>query len=193
MPNPFIPRDRVHAWSEAIGSDAGDHQSALTRLLRDQRRITRFVEENTESMGPATGQVAVYMIGVIVRMFDLAGGRLRAATWAQVREAEARVGAQVDALLPLDDGLLERARSVPRAQPHILDEALMSLFVREAEEEEEDIDEGEALKIYLLMWVATEVLDGNWKPSRAFEGEETYTYVHIEPTKPEVAEAEAAT
>ena len=39
----------------------------------------------------------------------------------------------------------------------------------------------ESLKLFLCMWVATEVLDGNWKPPKGFEGESEYAYVHIEP------------
>ena len=133
-------------------------------------------------MQPATAGVSQYMTGVVVRMFDLAGGRLRTATWAQVREAAAKVQATVGALLPLDDGFPGRARDVDwRAQPHILDEALMALFEREQEDDEADLDMAECLKVYLMMWVACEVLDGNWKPSKKFEGDTSYTYVHIEP------------
>jgi len=182
MPKPFIPRDQVHSWSESIGHQPEDHQAALQRLLKSQRRISRFVEENAENMNMATGGVAMYMIGVILRLFDLAGGELRSATWAQVRDAEARVQAAVPELLPLDEGLAERARSIGwRAQPHILDEAIMALFQRKPKEEEEALDEVEAFKVYMLMWVATEALDANWKPGKGFAGESDYTYVHIEP------------
>ena len=34
------------------------------------------------------------------------------------------------------------------------------------------------------MWVATEVLDGNWSPPRDGAFETEYAYVHIEPTPP---------
>jgi len=191
MPNAYIPRDQVHAWSEAMSDDVEAHQASLTRLLKEQRRLSKFIEENAQSMQPATSGVSQYMTGVVVRMFDLAGGRLRSATWAQVREAAAKVQGAIGELLPLDDGFAERARSVDwRAQPHILDEALMALFDRAQEEDEAELEMAECLKVYLMMWVATEVLDGNWKPSKNFEGESSYTYVHIEPKKPE-AEAEA--
>lgn len=189
MPKPFIPREQVHAWSESIGHEPMDHQAALQRLLKSQRRISRFVEENAESMNMATGGVAMYMIGVILRLFDLAGGELRSATWAQVRDAEQRVQAAVPELLPLDEGLPERARAIGwRAQPHILDEAIMALFDREPQEGEEALDDVEAFKIYMLMWVATETLDGNWKPAKGFEGLTEYSYVHIDPPKPEAAD-----
>jgi len=186
MPNAYIPRHQVHAWSESMSEDAAAHQASLTRLLKEQRRLSKFIEENAESMQPATAGVSQYMTGVVVRMFDLAGGRLRAATWAQVREAASRVQGAVGELLPLDDGFTERARSVSwRAQPHILDEALMALFEREQEDDEAELDTAECLKVYLMMWVACEVLDGNWKPAKKFDGETSYTYVHIEPTPPE--------
>jgi len=183
MPNPYIPRHDVHEWSEAIGNDQHSHEAALTRLLKQQRRLTRFLEENRASMAPASAGVAVYLYGVLARIYDLAGGQLRAATWAQVRDAERRVGAAVADLLPIDEGFPERVRAVAwRAQPHILDEALMALFDREEEEEEGEahLDEGESAKVFLLMWVANEVLDACWRPGQGFAGESTYAYVHIE-------------
>jgi len=191
MPSPMIPRERVHAWSESIGREPTEHQAALQRLLKSQRRISRFVEENAENLNMATGGVAMYMIGVILRLFDLSGGQLRSATWAQVRAAEARVQAAVPEVLPLDDGLPERARAIAwRAQPHILDEALMALFERQAKEGEEDLDKVEAFKVYMLMWVATEALAENWKSPKGFEGDDTYTYVHIEPNDDDEAPAD---
>ncbi|MEZ4317140.1 MAG: hypothetical protein R3F61_06540 [Myxococcota bacterium] len=190
MSNPFIPRAQVHAWSEAIGDDATKHQAALTRLLKDQRRLTRFIEENAENLEGVTGGVSVYLTGVIIRMFDLAGGRLRSATWEQIRQAEAKVNAAVPALLPLDDDFVSRAHTGDRAQAHILDEALMALFDRESDSEDEaNLEPIEALKTYLMLWVVTEVLDSNWKPASSFQGDGAYEYVHIEPTKREKAEA----
>ena len=184
MPNPFIPRLTVHDWSEKIGQDPSEHQAALTRLLKDQRRLSKFIEENRESMDPATSGVTVYLVGVIARMFDLAGGRLRGATWEQVRDVSAKVGAEVESLLPADASFVERARGVSwRAQPHILDEALMALFQRETAEGETDLPDAEKVKVYLLLWVATEVLDQNWKTAPGYTGDTSYTDVHLEPKK----------
>jgi len=182
MTNGFIPRATVHAWSEAIGEDPAAHQAALSRLLREQRRLTRWLEQNRKHMVGSTVGVSLYLTGVIIRMFDLGGGRLKSGTWAHVREAEARVGKTLGSLLPLDDGFAERFRSTPRAQPHILDEAYMALFERQREEEEEDLAEDESLKVLMMMWVVTEVLDANWRPPKATELDESYTYVHIEPS-----------
>lgn len=182
MPNAYIPRDTVHAWSETIGDAPEAHQTALTRLLKEQRRLTRFIEENAENMQPATAGVSIYLTGVIVRMFDLAGGRLRSATWAQIREAEAKVNAALEGLMPFDDGFAERARTTHRAQAHILDEAIYALFERDrdAEEDEEaNLDTMETVKTYLMLWVVTEVLDANWKPGKDFQGDAEYVHVHI--------------
>ena len=183
MANPLIPRARVHAWSESIGADQSTHQSAIQRLIRDQRRLSKFVEENAKGMkSKVTGGVAVYLIGVIVRMFDLAGGRMRNVTWEDVRLAEKHVGAQVDSLLPVGDGLPARARAVPRAQAHVLDEALYALFERDQKVDgEAPLDEAESLKIYLLMWVATEALDKNWTPPKDFAGETDYALTPVAP------------
>ena len=193
MPNPYMPRDVVHAWSDQIGEQAVLEQSSLARLLRDQRRLSKFIEENASNMaGPSAG-VCLYLTGVIARMFDLAGGRLRSATWAQVRTASSRVQEAASGLMPIDETFAERARAVTwRAQPHILDEALMSLFERTPGEEEEDLPFDECAKIYFLLWVATEVLDENWRPAKGFEGLADYVYVHIESAGgDEAGEAEA--
>lgn len=191
MPNAYIPRDQVHAWSDAIGDNP--ESASLQRLLKQQRRLGRWIEENAANLGPQSAGAALYLVGVVARIFDLAGGRLRSATWEQVREAERRVGGAVDQLLPLDDQLPERARAIAwRAQPHILDEALMSLFEREQEEDEEPLDLEESFKIYLIMWVAAEVLDQNWQPPKGFQGETEYRYVHIEPTRRNQDEATEA-
>jgi len=184
MGNAYISRQDVHAWSDQIAEQAEQHQSAIMRLLKNQRRLTRFIEENAASMHPATAGISQYMVGVVTRIFDLAGGKLRGATWEQVRAAQHKVMGSVEALLPLDDGFADRARAQDRAQPHILDEALMALFDTETSDEEEEVEPAELFKIYLLMWVATEVLDGNWTAPKGFDGPDEYTYVHIEPKKP---------
>ena len=85
MPNAYIPREQVHAWSDDIGLNVAEHQAALTRLLKEQRRLTRWLEENAASMNPATASVGAYLFGVIARIYDLAGGRLKGATWAGAR------------------------------------------------------------------------------------------------------------
>lgn len=183
MANASIPRATVHAWSEEIGDNAIAHQTALTRLLKEQRRLTRFIEENAANLQGASGGVTVYLIGVILRMFDMAGGRLKGATWAQLREASVRVQSVAGDLLPIDDGLGERFRAVSwRAQPHILDEAYMALFEATRSEEEENLSQEEAFKILLLLWVVTEVLDGNWRPAPGFAGDTEYVYTHVEPS-----------
>ena len=185
MPNPFLPRELVHEWSEEIGAQGPEHRTALNRVLKDQRRLTRFLEENREDLEPATAGVTVYLFGVLARIYDLAGGRLKSATWQQVREAARRVRAVAPELLPADEGFPERVRAIEwRAQPHILDEALMSLFERETTQEQEvDLDPNESAKVFLLMWVANEVLDQNWTPPHSFQGETSYSHVPIQPTE----------
>lgn len=182
MSNSLIPRQTVHAWSDAIGNAPMDHSTSLQRLLKDQRRLTRFIEENSAAMVGSTGGVCVYMTSVIARMFEMAGGRLKNATWDHVRAAEARVRSKVDAILPLDLELVDRLHAVTdRAQPHILDEAAMVLFLSTRKEGEEEIDLVEALKVLLVSWVVIEVLDACWQPPKDFVGDASYTYFHIDP------------
>jgi len=184
MPNAYLPRTWVHQTSEMVGQTAADQQAALQRLLKEQRRLTRWLEENAENFkGPSTG-VAMYLFGAVARIFDLTGGKLRKATWEQVRDAEQRVGRVIGSLLPFDDKFPERVREVPwRAQPHLLDEALMTLFMNAPGEEEVALDRTEAGKIFAMMWVAIEVMDENWQPGSAIPLESSYVYHHIEPTR----------
>lgn len=180
MPNAYLPRPQVHAWSEEIGNNTAEHNAALARLLRGQRRLVRWVVENAEHLDGPTVGVTQYLVSVIARMFDLAGGRLKSATWEQVREAEARVLGAASELLPFDDGFADRVRTVSwRAQPHVLDEALYSLFERAPEEGEADLDTVKAGKVFLLMWVATEVLDRNWTPPAEAELTDSAEFVAI--------------
>ena len=66
----------------------------------------------------------------------------------------------------------------------------MALFERGARSEEEaNLSTEESVKVFLLMWVVTEVLDANWRPPKSFSGETDYTYVHIEPEEAEADDA----
>ena len=187
--NRIISREIVHELSDAIGADPGVHQAAMGRLLKEQRRLSKFIEENRESMAGPTGGIGVYLLGVIARIFDRVGGRVRSATWAQVREAEARVGKAAAEVLPFDDGFAERVRAYDRPQPHILDEAYFALFERDSQEGEEKVDPAETVKLYFLLWVAVDVLDQNWKPPRGYAGEASYTYVEIAQSEAEASPA----
>lgn len=180
MSQPMLPRESVHEWSDAIADHPDKHQAAIARLLRDQRRITRFVEQNASNMSGTAPSVAIYLIGVVARMFEIAGGQLRAATWDDVRAAEKSVNASAASLLPLDAGFLKRARAIQRSQPHVLDEALYALFVRKHDDEEQTLDNVESFKVYLMMWVATEVLSKNWKPPASFEGSTDYRHAPVD-------------
>jgi len=90
-------------------------------------------------------------------------------------------------LLPVDDGFVERFHAVPRAQAHVLDEAAMVLFEVKGENEPSETDKLEAFKVLMVSWVVTEVLDACWRPPAGFVGEETYTFVHIDPPPPRKA------
>jgi hypothetical protein len=160
----ILDRDTVHAWSEAMGDDPAPHQAAIQRLLRDQRRLSKFVEENAKSLTGVTGGVAVYLIGVVLRMFDLAGGRMHTISWDDIRDAERIVQPRAVDLLPFDEGFVARAKAVERSQPNVLDEALYALFERDTKDGEAAMDPEECGKVYLLLWVAVEALARSWSP-----------------------------
>ncbi len=164
MANPAISRDEVHALAEACSDAGADFQRVAGRLLKEQRRLTRFFEQNVGALGGQSGEVALYMYAVILRIFEQYGGRMRKVTGAVVNQASARVNEVAATLTPFDDDFPARVRGVDwRAQPHVLDEALWALFERDDKEEGEvDVEHEQGALLFLLLWVATEALDASW-------------------------------
>ena len=168
MSDIVISREDVHALAEAC-SDAGDSfRSVASRLLKDQKRLTNFMQRNMPQLEGETREVVLYMFAVCIRVFEQFGGRLKKAGGAEIDAASARVQGEAASLVPFDDGFPERVRGVAwRAQPHLLDEALWALFERDDREEGElDVPSDQAGLIFLLLWVAVEALDANWTPPR---------------------------
>jgi len=170
MANPAIPRDDVHRWSEEAGEAGELFRGTATRLLRSQKRLLSFYNKNLPATDGQTGQVATYLMAVVVRIFDCAGGSTKKVSGKQIELAASKVNQHVEGLLPFDEGFPERVRAVEdRAQPHILDEALWALFERDNKKENEvDVESREAGLIFLMLWVATEALDLAWNPPKGF-------------------------
>lgn len=165
MSNPAISRERVHALAEACSEQAEDFQSTAARLLKHNRRLSRFFEQNVEPMGAMAAQVGLYMLSVSLRIFDQVGGRLDRVTGSELNIAAGRIDTIAAQVLPADDGFVARCKAIDwRAQPHLLDEIIWALFERdELNEGEVDIEPENAAMVYLMLWVAIEALDGNWK------------------------------
>lgn len=166
MANTAIPREDVHRLAEAC-SDAGPaFQSVATRLLRDQKPLTNFFQENMQAMKPEAAQVAFYMYAVILRIFEQRGGRMNKVSRGEAREAAARIAAHVPALRPFDASFHTRVRTIAgRAQEHILDEVLWALYEREEKKDGEiDVPPEQSALIALLLWACIEVLDANCRP-----------------------------
>ena len=184
MANAFIPRSDVHKWSEDIGNNYEAHQTSLNRLVKNQRRLSRFIERNAAEINPQIGSTTLYLISVVIRIFDLAGGQLRTVSWAQVNEAASKVSAVADQLFPVDDGFADRLRKIKwRAQPHILDEAVRALIDRPAsddDDEESQLEPKDAGTIFFMMWVAIEALDVAWRPAASFKGESKYKHLDVD-------------
>lgn len=163
--NPHIPRDVVHRWSEDCANDANVFAGQARRLLEGQSRLARFFKSNVPSMEGQAGDVSLYLLAVIVRLFDRAGGRVNKVGAAEIDAATRKIGQHAKQLLPGDDGFPARVREVAdRAQPHILDEALHALFEREERKENEaQVEPAQAALIFLMLWAATEALDLAWR------------------------------
>lgn len=168
MANPAILRTQVHSLAEACG-DAGDaFQSTATRLIKEQRRLSRFFEQNVQAMGPMPTQVSLYMLSVVLRIFDQMGGRMKKINGQDLQVAMQKVQAGTEALMPADETFIERAKTVEwRAQPHILDEILWALYEREDEDVtdgEVDLEPSASALVYMMLWTAVEALDAGWTP-----------------------------
>lgn len=164
MPNPAMTREDVHRLAEACSDSGEDFQRVATRLLKEQRRLTKFFEQNVGALGGQSGEVALYMYAVILRIFEQYGGRMRKVSGSVINDASGRVNAATAQVMPFDSGLPGRVRALDwRAQPHILDEALWALFERDDKEEGEvDVEDEQGALLFLLLWVATEALDASW-------------------------------
>ncbi|MED5374697.1 MAG: hypothetical protein VX899_27005 [Myxococcota bacterium] len=172
MANAAIDRDTVHTLSEACAEDGERFRAIATRLLKEQKRLLSFYNQNLPAIDAQTGEVSLYLFSVVVRIFDQMGGRLSKVNGKQINAAAAKVQGVVDQLLPFDKEFPERVRAIEdRAQPHILDEALWALFERSDEDKQEgevDVDPTKAGMIFMMLWVATEALDAAWKPPASF-------------------------
>jgi len=191
MSNPAILRPQVHRLAEACSADQEGFQSTATRLVKQQRRLSRFVEQSFAGLELepqvrfVTAQVAVYMLSVSLRVYEQVGGRLRKATTDDINAATARIQTVIGDILPADAAFPARAKAVAwRAQPHLLDEILWALFERGNKKEEEvDLPPHISALVYMTLWACVEALDGNWTPAKAWspdagliEGEDPSTW-----------------
>ena len=164
MPNTAINRDKVHSLAEECADQGDAFQPVATRLIKNQRRLSRFFEQNVAEMGPMASQVGLYMLSVSLRIFDQVGGRMGKINGDDIKAATARVQGTAADIFPADDSFHERAKTAERrAQPHLLDEILWALFERDDRTEGEvDLDKDKAALVYLMLWAAIEALDSNW-------------------------------
>ena len=171
---PVIPREEVHRLAEACSDEAEAFQSTAMRLVKEQRRLSRYIEQNVEHLGAVPAQVALHMLAVTLRIFEQVGGRMGKITTADIDDAATRVSQATDALLPADGDLYVRAKAIDwRAQPHILDEVLWALYERDAEDRKDgevDLPADQSALVYLVMWLAVEALAARWQPPKGYAG-----------------------
>ncbi|NOY28234.1 MAG: hypothetical protein GXP62_20415, partial [Oligoflexia bacterium] len=165
-PNPAIPRELVHRLAEACSDQGEAFQSTAVRLVKRQRRLSRYIEQNVQHLGTLPAQVALHMLTVSMRIFEQVGGRMSKVTTRDIDAAADRIKDVADQLLPADADFAQRAKQVEwRAQPHLLDEVLWALYERqdEVKEGEVDLEHEQSAMTYLVMWLAIEALDANWR------------------------------
>ncbi len=164
MANPAINRETVHSLAEACSDEGEGFQPIATRLIKHQRRLSRFFEQNVSEMGPMASQVGLYMLSVSLRIFDQVGGRMGKVNGDDLKAATAKVQGAAANIFPANDSFHERAKAIEwRAQPHLLDEILWALFERDEKADGEvDLEPDKAALVYLMLWAAVEALDSNW-------------------------------
>ena len=174
MANAYIGRVQIHAWIDDIDDDKAAHKAAINYLLTSQRALSRFVAVQAGQVGVGSRRKILFIQGAILRVFDLAGGKISKITTEHIADAEEKITGVAGEMLPLDDDFAERVRGVAwRGQPHLVDELLMSLF------DDKELDVREIAKLFFLMWVVVEAVDNAWTPKADFEGEDQYAYVPI--------------
>lgn len=146
-------------------------QPIAKRSLENQSRLVRFFKANLPVMAAQPGEVSLYLLAVVVRIFEQCGGKLDRVGAPEIAQATAKVqaAATTAGLMPAGDDFPERVRSVlGRAQPHILDEALHALFEREDRKDQEiEMDREQSTLVFLMLWAATEAMDSVWRsPTR---------------------------
>ena len=166
--NPTLPRDLVHQWSEECAAQGLAFQSVARRILEDQARLARFFKSNIPVMPGQSGEVSLYLLSVVVRLFERAGGRMGRIGSKEIDAATKKIQTYAALLMPADAGFPNRVRNVDeRCQPHILDEALHALFEREEKKEEEvDMPPEQAALVFLMLWAATEACNLAWTPPK---------------------------
>lgn len=172
--NPHLPRPWVTKLSEECAELGVNFSAAARRLLDANPRLVRFYKANLPAMESQTGEVAMYLLAVVLRIFDRSGGKLGRVAEADIQAATRRIMAEGKSILPFDAGFPERIRQLSwRAQPAILDEALFALFEREERKSQEiAVAPDQAGRIFLMLWATTEALDAAWRAPESAEWKE---------------------
>ena len=119
MANLAINREKVHSLAETCSDEGEAFQPVATRLIKHQRRLSRFFEQNVSEMGPMASQVGLYMLSVSLRIFDQVGGRMGKVNGEDLKAATAKVQGAASEIFPVDGDFHERAKTIDwRAQPH---------------------------------------------------------------------------
>lgn len=162
--NPTMSRAHVHRLSEAC-AEGSAVEVAARRALDSQPRLVKFFKANLPQMASQPGEVSLYLLSVVIRVFAGSGGKLSKVGASEIEAATKKIQSHARGLLPGDEGFPERVRSVAdRAQPHLIDEALHALFEREKNlDKEVDIDPQQAALILLMLWASIEALDASWR------------------------------
>ena len=141
-----------------IADHPASHKLAVENVVKQYRRLGKWMKVNAEHLGAHLGVSAAYTMGVVGRVLELTGHRLGPVSDPEIEAAGAQVMEAVPGLLPLDGGLAGRLAAVPwAAEPGILQVLVEDVFAEHPDEEGRQPPEV-LFQVFVLVWVAVEVL-----------------------------------
>ena len=167
--NPMITRDQVHYLAEQCSDAPDEFQSIATRLLKKQRRLSRFFEQNAAPLGMVPAQVAPYMLSVCLRVIEQVGGRMYKVNSNQVEGATA-ASTTLSATSSCRRRLrraregLERPGAAPPAR-----RSAVGTYDRPDENAEQHTSKTSRKLIYVLLWTAVEAIDMVWQAPEGWD------------------------
>lgn len=158
-PGTAVGADEARRLMQDIADHPEAHKLPIGNLVKQYRRLGKWIKVNAEHLGAHVGVSAAYTMGVVARVLELTGHRLGPITDEEITATGAQVMEVVPSLLPLDDGLRARLAAVPwLAQPGILDVLIEDVFEQGGEPAEGRKPPEVLFQVFVLVWVAVEAL-----------------------------------
>jgi hypothetical protein len=158
----IVPEEVVEAGLREIGGFS-DHQARLhiQRLARSQPALLAFVTTFSEDLSGDAAELAIYMFGAIVQMFEMHfGKRLQNVGPKRIESIHEENMKVLDRLIGADERWLERAAvAQSEKQPWVWKHVAECLF--EPDDPELNISEEDQGSLALIMMTVIDALDSS--------------------------------